>query len=262
MNMLRTKSQWEDLTERIGELSEIIGGADAGFKSVKTTGAKFTEVALKLWDRLWFTHLGKLFMRVIAVACGILSILVIWSEITIFIHHLNPTVILSPFGSVIQYLVSVNTYDTTVLLVTMIPLAYMNMCLQGSLKKVKLPFVEHTYLYPRQHTDGYALAYNACYACRMQFALSYNYFMCLQVPNLYSKTALFAVMGPLKFVPILGGEIFLYLPIAFIFVAFFNTFDVGSKILKKIGIDIAGDPNPKSKDHMDLVREIVISYLF
>ncbi len=62
-------------------------------------------------------------------------------------------------------------------------------------------------------------------------------------------------MGQMSFVPILGTGLNVYLPIGFLVIAAFNTFDACTKIMLWCGIDVASDPDPNNPDHKDAVAE-------
>ncbi len=115
--------------------------------------------------------------------------------------------------------------------------------------KVKLPFAEHYNLYPGKNTDGYALCFNAIYACRMQFSLSYNFLLMLHQPLLNKNTGLYHVLGSIE------GALINILPICLLVIAGMNLFETCAKLLSKVGIDAARDPDPKNPEHMEQVTE-------
>lgn len=89
----------------------------------------------------------------------------------------------------------------------------------------------------------------------MMFSLAYNYFLILQLPGVYESTSLYAIMGQMTFVPLLGTGLTVYLPVLILLVAIVNTFDACTRILKMAGIDVSGDPNLKDPNHVDVMNE-------
>jgi hypothetical protein len=145
-----------------------------------------------------------------------------------------------------------------------------------SLLKVKLPFADHYNLYGGGNTDGYALCFNAIYACRMQFSLSYNFLLTLHNEDLYKKTGLFGVLGVVSICDILifyiyarirtitnSALIFIklevsllrVLPIAMLLIAVMNVFDTCGKIMQRFGIDVSKYPDEKNSEHLQMVKD-------
>jgi hypothetical protein len=242
----RAQSQWDNLIAQVTELEALANG---NYLPAASTGSSKIGVVLAAISTFWQGKIGRVIAKVVAVFAGVLSCLILWSEVTICIPA-N----LSPMSAMVSYAAGAPSPSPSVgsQVMLSIPLIYMSYCLYSSLLKVKLPFADHYNLYPGKMTDGYALCFNAMYACRMQFALSYNFLMTLHNLPLFNNTSIVALVGQMENDSLLLNT---YLPISLIFIAIMFAFNTFSKLLHKLGIDYAAEPDSKNPDHVDKLKE-------
>ena len=126
---------------------------------------------------LFLSRWKRTFHRVLAGTCGVLSIVILWSELVL------STSLHSPVGVMIgAYDWSVATEKSAwIQTVTFITLAYMSLCTYWSLFRMNLGWA-YTLQGPQQ-SSPFSLLYNGEYFSRLQFALGYNFLMTLNAPK-------------------------------------------------------------------------------
>lgn len=191
-------STWEALVEQARSLMAIEESAsdDLGLE----TGA--TRM------RHWYSLRGvPLCLRALAVLSGLLSTIIIWSEVSLAL----------PFGpdlSLIGRILNMKLLSPTMAdAVTISSLLYIAVCTYGSFLKLRVLGLYR--LLPHRHTDEKSLLFFAAMFCRFIFPLGYN-FLTLVEPNSTSPsgrlmlTEFSRVMGDIDLVPLLGRGFALY----------------------------------------------------
>ena len=201
-----------------------------------------------LQRKVRFSGIGRACLALMAVFCGILSVLVIWCELT-----MGLPVFMSPWGLAISALSgaakrdgSIDSGDNSIIawiqLVAVVPYAYMSLCTFYSLFKVNL-FGMLALYGPRHSTPG-PLLFNAIYLIRLQFPLGFNYLLTVYPPNLHGShaatgenVAFNQLMSNMDTVPLFGTGFVVYAPILLVVLCAFTLFNCYARMLRAIGIE-------------------------
>lgn len=134
---------------------------------------------------IWYyrIHFAPYCDKLLAVIAETLSLLLMWSEATIWINLsglVKPN--LSVFGQLLWAVSESSTHDYfSIQVVAAIPLAWMCVC--STYAMFKLKFFDILDLSPHRNTDPYALCINAAFFNRLQFSLAFNYLNVLMHSN-------------------------------------------------------------------------------
>jgi len=161
---------------------------------------------------LYFHTFAYLAMGVGSV---ILSLLVVWCEITLVVP-----IDLSPFSQIIVHS-QMQGFGKQIF--CFIPLSYMALCAYTTLFKVKL--FNYYRLVPHQQSDPNSIMFSANYLCRLAAPLSYNF---LKLIN-QEDSSFAAVMGEMDAFP-LGKDFQIFFPIFVAVLCLFTIFNVWGKI--------------------------------
>ncbi|GMH32963.1 hypothetical protein BSKO_00797 [Bryopsis sp. KO-2023] len=143
--------------------------------------------------------------RVLAVLLAALSVIVVWSEVTIALER-KPD--LSPFSLLIRD----TKKEWPVYLVVLFPLAYMSFCTYHSL--FSLGALKFYQLIPGA-TPPFSLLLNGALLCRFAAPLAYNFLHIIRMNRSFNgRTTVFTKqMGAMKVVPFFGKNFNTLLPI-------------------------------------------------
>ncbi|GMH71012.1 hypothetical protein TrRE_jg6493, partial [Triparma retinervis] len=170
---------------------------------------------------LFLKNFRSPFYTVYAVFCALLSLLILWSELTMGIP-----VNLSPLASLL------NLPGFLLETFVMLPLLYMSVAVYGSLFKVRI-FGKYG-LRSKKRSDGPALAFSASYLVRMQFPLCYNYLLLLHP----TKTPSFLnLMSSMDTIPLFGTSFTVYAPLLTVFLCVATYLNWYGRLLKNLGVD-------------------------
>ncbi|KAG0223548.1 hypothetical protein BGX31_008446 [Mortierella sp. GBA43] len=169
----------------------------------------------------WHLKLRPILLRSIALICAILSLLIVWSEMT----YQNTNPILSVIGLLVQIAQDRLSYGA-IEAVSFLTMLYMCTCAYTTLMKMKL--LNNYVLVPNHHTDEPTLLFIGSYLCRLTFPLVYNY---LTISSLGKEdnTEFAAYMGKIDMVPFLG-EFNYYMPYAILIPTLITLFNVFAKM--------------------------------
>ncbi|KAI8462677.1 MAG: LMBR1-like membrane protein-domain-containing protein [Monoraphidium minutum] len=144
--------------------------------------------------------------KLVGLLLGCLSLVIIWSEGTIFTGQ-HPD--LSPFSLAIRGAVP---HEVWVQLITAIPLAYICVCTYFAL--FRLNAFDFNKLLPRA-TTGAALMQNGSLMCRFAPATCWNFLHMIHMDGRVgsTKTVFTRNMGTMDVLPVLGQHLNVYLPL-------------------------------------------------
>ena len=146
-----TSDRWQQALDNVDELEAIVAG-----HSLHGVENANCMVKLYWW---WRLNLGSKTFRLCSIVCSILSLFIIWGEITIlFVNSGMP--ILSVYGLIIN----ITSGGFSTVFATFVPLLYV-VC---SFWHVRVKFLKYFALTKRS-SDASALLFNAYYLCRLQF---------------------------------------------------------------------------------------------
>jgi len=226
----RCDEEYKELINKALHVEDILNYKDSPNRMVElpfiasNPNTWFSKLKYKLaW--LWYFKIRPYIYLTISILLIILSISIIWSEVTFQLSDSN----ISLFYIYLKYsrLVSYIFFE----LVIVILLIYMCLCTYTSLFKLQL--FQYYHLFPHHHTDDNSLVFCAAYLCRLLFPLCYNF---LNLTD-NSQTAFSKIMGKIDLVPLLGKEFNGYVPIMMVIFTFVTFFNIHGKILKYFGVD-------------------------
>jgi len=178
----------------------------------------------------WRIHLRKAACLGAGAVGSLLSVLVLWSELT-----MGFPVSLSPFGQMMGATLHGSSSPSYFLEgISLVPLLYISWCVYSSLLSVRL-FSKYG-LKSKKRSDGPALAFSASYLVRMQFPLCYNYLLFLRY-NASRDSAFTALMSNMDTIPLLGTSLSVYLPLFTVALCAATFFNVYARLLAKMGVD-------------------------
>lgn len=191
--------------------------------------------------------------KVGSLVLGVGSVLILWSEM----------VMASKLQSPIGFLMGAYELDLAkpvlVQAVAFLVLAYMSMCTYWTLFRLNIGWSYR--LQGPQLSPPSSLIFNAEYLSRLQFALGYNFLLCINVSR-SGQTAFRQLMQNIEIIPVFGTSFTVYVPIIMIIIALITFFDGLPRMLAFLGVDSeesvygAGNclscwPNKVSGDEMD-----------
>ncbi|KAF9200304.1 hypothetical protein BGZ49_009477 [Haplosporangium sp. Z 27] len=199
---------WHDLLKAgylIQDIQENMDNPEKKFRSsLRLASSKPKEWRLS-FEWYWHLKLRPILLRSMSVLCAIMSLLIVWSEVTY--QNVNP--ILSVIGLLVHLAREQMSYGA-IEAVSFITMTYMCTCAYSSLMKMKL--LNNYVIVPNHHTDEPTLLFFGAYLCRLIFPLVYNY-LTISAAGTEDNTEFATYMGKIDMVPFLG-EFNYYLPYA------------------------------------------------
>lgn len=191
--------------------------------------------------------------KVLWLLCEIMSLLLIWSEATIFLNlsGLVP-VNLSIFGWFLHWADETGSHSyTTIQLAALVPLAYMCWCSTYTVFSLKLFGMME--LYGNQNTDPYSMLVCASLFNRLQFSLAFNYL------NVLMHSSNRADYPPTAFLNSVGAKMALsvidwYLPIGIAVIYITCKLSVFNRVLTMLGMEAHGEPITGNTEHEGIIR--------
>eukprot|EP00164_Ancoracysta_twista_P004568 GFYU01006166.1.p1 GENE.GFYU01006166.1~~GFYU01006166.1.p1 ORF type:complete len:731 (-),score=190.61 GFYU01006166.1:304-2496(-) len=187
------------------------------------TGKYADKLAKAEW--WWKCVVRQYVYMILAVLSGIMSFLVIWSEVFLLTRG-DPD--LSPFSVMLKGTTASD--HASIVFVAFWPMTYMVLCCYWSVFKMKLwIFYE---MFPHHQTEGNSLCFNALFVSRFTPPLCYNFLIMMGARDASFGT----VMGQMDVVPFFGDQLNLIAPIFIIFISLMTVFNVFGWLMNKMGI--------------------------
>ncbi|KAJ2491804.1 hypothetical protein IWW37_002003 [Coemansia sp. RSA 2050] len=180
----------------------------------------------------WFIALRPLVYRLLTVAAAVLSIVVLWSELTFnlgtssdvsLVHYLLRTLGLSYFSIEVA---------------SIIVIAYMSLCAYSSVMKLRIFNVYS--LESHHHTNERSLLFCGAYLCRLMFPLCYNFLNMAGVNEQEEVTEFAKFMDQIDLVPVLGEQSNRAIPVLIMIPAALAFFNVHGRVMEYFSADRAG----------------------
>jgi hypothetical protein len=170
--------------------------------------------------------------RMLALLCGFMSIVTLWSEL-VMSSDLH-----SPIGALIGAYRppdDLHAKDSIVVqAVAFIGLAYTSICTYWSLFRLNLGWA-YTLQGPQLSSPS-SLLFNGIYFSRLQFSLGYNFLLALNAPRT-QQTAFHKLMANMQTIPLFGTSLTVYMPILMIVIALCTLFNVFTRIVSLCGLE-------------------------
>lgn len=259
----RREAQWQNLLHEAFFLEDLVESERNPERMLITAASRLGEVprwrmSLGWW---WQIRFKPLLQRALAIACGLLSLALIWSEMTFQIQKPMLTIL-----GLLFHLEGI-TYEA-IEAMSIVAITYMCACAYSSLFKVR--WFDIYALVPNHHTDEGSLLFVAAYLwwanmwrrivaglansalilastlftnffcklwpfthrSRLTFPLCYNF---LNLLTDQDDTMFVAIMGKVDLVPLLGG-FQVYVPLMIGIICLVTFFHFHSRLLAACGV--------------------------
>lgn len=246
--------RWNNVVDEIDEYEELTSGSvappspDAGWRA---------HLGYK-----WKTTLKKPVLRGLALFSAFMSLVIIWSELTVALP-----VNLSPWGLILSafapssHQAGVDREQAEAFffqLFALIPYVYMSGCTYYSLFTLRL-FGLFTLQGPQQSATG-PLIFNAIYLISLQFPMGYTYLTMLSPPHahgsdLAKNVAFNELMHHMETVPLFGQDFFVYAPILLGVLCLCSYYHLYPRLLKLVGIDHEDIDSAETEEGAERLKE-------
>jgi len=259
----RTEAQWTDWTDHVFELEDInrnmISNEHRFTQSMprsRSPGRITSLLFNPTVEWYWKCLVKPICLKVGAVMALVMSILVIWSEITFF--SIRPT--LSVFAAVVKAAGRSHSY-VVIEAVSFLTVFYLCLCTYFTIFKVRV--LNYYYLAKNHHSDEYTLLFSGALLCRLTPPLCLNFLSLIHmdshvIQSPILETAYTQVMGHMDVVSIVSDYFNIYFPIALIALTGATYFSLGARLLSGVGFqqfltqdsDLTFDLVEEGKEHM------------
>ncbi|KAJ2747454.1 hypothetical protein GGI20_000443 [Coemansia sp. BCRC 34301] len=190
----------------------------------------------------WFIALRPLAYRLLTVAAAVLSIVVLWSELT---FNLGTT---SRLSGVHYLLRSLGLSYFSIELTSIVIIAYMSLCAYSSVMKLRIFNIYS--LESHHHTNERSLLFCGAYLCRLMFPLCYNFLnMAGGGGSEVEEVTEFArFMDQIDLVPVLGEQSNRIIPVLIMIPAALAFFNVHGRVMEYFSAADRAAGSPRGSD--------------
>lgn len=256
----RTETQWNILVEKIFSLEDTLKNFTSMDKRFKHTFPKSKTVVLRVfysptiewyWKCVVRAHVQKL----LAVLAAILSVVVVWSEVTFF----NKEPALSIFAIIVNVAKVKYDYFTIEVLSTVVIL-YLCYCAYSTVLKIRV--LNLYYLAPHHQTNEYSLIFSGMMLSRLTPPLCLNFLGLIHMDSHIIKKQMLEtyytqIMGHMDVIAIISDGFNVYFPIAILLFCLATYFSLGSRLLSMIGFHQFVGDDEITTDLVDDGRELI-----
>ncbi|KAH9632190.1 hypothetical protein HF086_015222 [Spodoptera exigua] len=183
----RTETQWGLMLERIFHLEDVATNQrspDHRFQhTFHTPRPRLQRIFYPpIVEWYWECFLRQYFLKTMAVITGIMSVAVVWSEMTFFCK--KP--VLSIFANIV--IAATDSYNYLAIeAISTIIIAYMFYCAYSTVLKIRL--LNLYYLAPHHQTNEYSLIFSGMMVCRLTPAMCLNFLSLIHMDSHVIKTS-------------------------------------------------------------------------
>lgn len=253
----RTEAQWADWTNHVFELEDVnknmVSNEHRFIHSLSRPPSRWLSKTIfnPTFEWYWKCLLSPLLLRFAAGMATVMSILIIWSEVTFF--SMNPT--LSVFAAFVN-LANDNKNYLAIEAVCLATVFYLCLCTYYTVFKMRV--LDYYYLAGNHQSDEYTLLFSGALLCRLTPPLCLNFLSLIHMDSHVLKsqvmeTAYTRIMGHMDVVSIVSDYFNIYFPIALLVLTLATYFSLGTRLLSMLGFQqfLAQD----SDVTMELVEE-------
>lgn len=181
----------------------------------------------------WECVIKSPFMKIVAGGAAVLSVFVIWSEMTFFSSH----PVLSIFAIILNF--ARHSYDfVTIELFSMLTLCYLCYCAYSTIFRIK--FLNLYYLAPHHQTNEYSLIFSGMLLCRLTPPMCLNFLGLMHMDSHVIKERIMEtwytqIMGHMDVLGIIANGFNVYFPMVMLAFCTATWFSLGSRILNALG---------------------------
>lgn len=242
----RAHVQWRALLQEAFHVQDILANSD--FTNRRLTSSLVVLSGSK-WDDWrvagnWWLYvvLQPLLLRVASILAGILTVVIVWSELT-FVFVLKTKVPVSPI-SLLFY--EWHGHYGLLQSVSFILLIYMSFCAYSTLFQIKL--FNYYVLLPDKHTDEISLLFCGAYLCRLAMPLYYNYLLLASLGSTHDSV-FSELMGKMNLMPFLGEKIYKFFPFLILLPVSVAAFGLHRRLANFFSLDglLTADPSESGR---------------
>ncbi|CAF1102268.1 unnamed protein product [Adineta ricciae] len=247
-------------TRQINEafyFEDIVKNAEnTNHEFVRTNPSSATWLRRKLFDKHpkleWYTHcfLRPWGLRLLGIGLGIISLLVIWSEMTFF----STSPVLSIFAQCVTAASRHYSY-LTIEIFCCLSIAYLCLCAYYTIFRIRI--LNYFYLSLYHLTDENSLIFAATFLCRLTAPLCYNFLGMIHLDQAithkidHEETAFTSIMGHLTAIKIVSVGFNFYFPMLICLLSFGTFFRLGSRCLHACGFRQFFDDDDVSTEYVE-----------
>ncbi|XP_072940519.1 LMBR1 domain-containing protein 2 homolog isoform X2 [Epargyreus clarus] len=256
----RTETQWVLMLERIYHLEDVASNARSPDKRFQHTFHTPRPRVQRIFyppiiEWYWECFMKQYFLKTMAVITCILSVAVVWSEVTFFCK--KP--VLSIFANIV--LAAKGTYNYAVIVsVSTLIIAYMFYCAYSTVLKIRL--LNLYYLAPHHQTNEYSLIFSGMMVCRLTPAMCLNFLSLIHMDSHVIKERIMEtyytqIMGHMDVLGIIAEGFNIYFPMLVVLLCLATYLSLGSRLLSLCGFQQFVGDDELTTDLVDEGREIV-----
>nr|SVE89783.1 EOG090X03B7 [Daphnia sinensis] len=257
----RTETQWYNLVEKIFDLEDVhrnIGSHEHYFKpSFEPVRSSWqARIRSPTLEWYWKCLLRRYVCQGLAMVLALLSVLVVWSELTFF----NASPVLSIFAIFVN--LAKEYYDyLSIELVSIATIAYMCVCAYSTVLKIRV--LNLYYLAPHHQTDEYSLIFSGMLLCRLTPPMCLNFLGLIHMDSHIIKARLMEtyytqIMGHMDVLPIISDGFNIYFPMAILGLCLATYFSLGARFLTFVGFQqFVDDEDDITADLAEEGRELI-----
>ncbi|XP_045521222.1 LMBR1 domain-containing protein 2 homolog isoform X1 [Pieris brassicae] len=256
----RTETQYSLMLERTYHLEDVAANCrspDHHFQhTFQMSRPKVQRILYPpLVEWYWECFLKQYFLKTMAVVTGILSIMVVWSEVTFF----NKEPVLSIFANIVSAAGKNFNYIAIVTISTLI-ICYIFYCAYSTVLKIRV--LNLYYLAPHHQTNEYSLIFSGMMVCRLTPAMCLNFLGLIHldshiITQRIMETYYTQIMGHMDVLRIIAEGFNIYFPMLVILLCLATYFSLGSRLLSLCGFQQFVGDDDLTTDLVDEGRELV-----
>ncbi|KAJ1945259.1 hypothetical protein EC988_005798, partial [Linderina pennispora] len=182
----------------------------------------------------WYIIFRPLVFRALSLSAAVLSISVLWSELTF-----NVT---TPHLSIVHHVLrSLGLTYFAIEITSIVLIAYMSLCAYSSVMQLRIFNVYS--LEAHHHTNERSLLFCGAYLCRLMFPLCYNF---LTMAGGLDETEFAQFMGRIDLVPVLGEQSNRAIPVLIMIPATLAFFNVHGRVVEYFSISRIASPGVRT----------------
>ncbi|CAF0735064.1 unnamed protein product [Adineta steineri] len=253
----RVQASWVQMINQAFYLEDILNNENNSNRSfVKQSPLPRSWLRQKLFDEHpvleWYTFcfLRPWALRFLGVGLGIISLIVIWSEMTFF----STSPVLSIFARIVN--AARHHYDYfTIEIFCCLSLAYLCLCAYYTIFRMRI--FNYFYLSLYHLTDENSLIFAATFLCRLTAPLSYNFLGMIHMDQVITKktdrqeTVFTTIMGRMSVIPMISRGFNFYFPMLICLLCVGTYFRFGSRCLHIFGVRQFFDDDYVSAEYVE-----------
>ncbi|KAJ1834007.1 hypothetical protein LPJ63_002294 [Coemansia sp. RSA 2711] len=225
----RDRWRWHRSARRAFFLQDAIASRDHPSRQLTSNLSPWSHWTLARRSAAWWWYIAlrPLVFRALSAAAAVLSVAILWSELTFGIA--------SQF-SVLRYVLrALGLSYLSIEAASIVVIAYMCVCAYSSVMKLRIFNIYS--LESHHHTNERSLLFCGAYLCRLMFPLCYN-FLSMAGSGLAGDVTEFSkFMDQIDLVPVLGEQSNRAIPVLVMIPAALAFFDVHGRVMDYFSID-------------------------